>query len=162
LINDGYSKYGASGFENMIRTNPNKTKEFVNEFADRLISKDSGGIKTEFNNQKANLNKSGVSDIEANYNTNKNTFSNLANDNKNKVKTQAPKNFQENVVKTTDGGIKRKVNQDLAKKDLKLKSKKLGINTDSDKLVNKVINQNEKSATGVLVDAWRKPEDNNK
>ena len=67
-------------------------------------------------------------------------------------------------MKKTDGGIKRKVNQDLAKKELELKSKKLGIKTDSDKLVNKVLKKNDQSATGVLIDHLNplKKDDKNK
>jgi conjugal transfer mating pair stabilization protein TraG len=150
----GIQEYGAAGFENLIRNKPQETKAFVNKFADELISKDTGGIKSEFANQKADLNQSGISGIKDDYHKNQNSVSRLANENINKAKEEAPKNFQENIIKKTDGGIKRKVNQDMDKKELELKSKKTGIESNSDKLANKVLAKNKQSATGVLVDSW--------
>jgi conjugal transfer mating pair stabilization protein TraG len=150
----GIKTYGAAGFERMIRENPHKTKELVNMFADEIIGKDISGTKAEFENQKSQLNTSGISDLKDSYEDNREKISKESSFNIDKVNKAAPENFKNEVIFNTNSDFQKSIDKDLTEKNLNLTEFKDKIDKDSDKLEKKVTLKNQKNASRVLFDSW--------
>ncbi len=152
---ENIKRFGVGGFEEILRTDPVKANQLLNEFIDRQIGGGSAAIDSQFNTETRGFDGK-VKDIQDNNHQNIQIIEQTSQDNKVQIENKAPAGFQTDVQNKVNSSAKKKelVAEKLEKNTNRLENKSSELENKSANLETKVTKKNNKSAQGALASSW--------
>lgn len=149
----GITKYGAVGFEKMIRENPQKTNELLNQFLDSNLPQKASNIESEYENQKKNLSSDYLDKIHQQ--NIKNTATDFETNKENMLNT-IPQNFENKITSKLQNAEEDKdsVIENIASIHHQSDNKKDGLELQNSEIEDKVTLKNNKTASGAMIDKF--------
>jgi len=132
---ENIAKYGAENFESMLRNNPQKVAELLDEFTNRKLN--SASFDQEFTKAKSEYSNDSIL---SNYQDNSSEIQNLSNQNIEKLENEIPENLKGEIHKSLSRGEKSKAETltGLSKNNQKIETQKSSIDNKADDLTKKV------------------------
>ena len=147
---ENIQRFGASGFENIIRTDPKQTEQLLQEFAGRQISRESVGLNNEITQEKNNF-QNNVNDLKTKHLQNTNEVELTSYGRERKIEKSGSQDLRHEVKGKLSANPKRDIAENLNKNQLELKNKASVIDNKADDIVKKVNKKSNKSATRFLL-----------
>jgi conjugal transfer mating pair stabilization protein TraG len=156
--------YGASGFEDIIRNDPQKTNQLLDDFLRTNTATSSSNreavqaIETEYEAQKSHFD---TKQLDATHKSNLEQVEHISTKNEDAIYKATPDNFEQNIAKRLDHNNKDEINKNIASHSDQLTDKNTEHQSKTDTLTNKVESKNKQLASVRLLDSWFGPDDKN-
>ncbi len=148
FVEENILKFGRSGFENMVRTDPDRTATLLSDFVDRQMNIDSKILSKELNNEKESFHKN---------------YTNIANDHRHNLSEVELQNTLENIKVEKSGASdlkyetlgnidvksqnsKQNFSEKITKNDIQVNKKSAEMDNQINELRKKIQKKNERSA----------------
>lgn len=133
-------KFGAENFENIIRTDPARTNQLLNEFLNTKVNLHSSNISNEYSTHEASMQPN---NIESDYQKNSKVIEENNIDNRSQVQMEAPDDFKNKIQNniSVESLKQNEVEQNLNEIEIKLTSNEGSIRSKEQDLRNKVENK---------------------
>lgn len=152
---ENINRFGVGGFEKILRTDPVRANQLLNEFIDHQIGGGSAAIDNQFNTETKDFDGN-VNGIQDNYQQNTQTIEQVSKANKAQIEKNAPEDFRSNVESKLDTSSERKklVSENLKQNTNKIEEKSSKLKDKETSLKTKVTNEAYKPASLALTSSW--------
>ena len=154
-VEEKIKEMSSGAFEKMLRTDPDKNNQMLNQFLDKQVATGFSGIKREFIDQKSALENKFNHSIQDNHEKNLSSIEQNQDMNRSEVTNNIPNNLQEDVQNSVSSSQLKNSNIDnqLREKQENINNQDAVIQDRNNQIQKQVKSKLDKSASGTLINS---------